>query len=362
MGSGAVIVACHSNDIWKMGGLKKHLPKTHLAFLFGCLALAGVPPFAGFWSKDEILAGVFHHTEILILLAVAAFLTAFYVTRMYCVAFLGAYRGEEECGPYAGVVPSPDLPEPLSPSKDTLGMEPEWNENLAQAGEDPDICLGAKQEHVPHLEGAPHEVPALMYGPLLVLAIFALLLGLIGMPAGLLEMLGLSTEWSIFHHWIHHFREPAHHFSLVPMIGSIVIALAGISWALSLFAKNPIEGERRLRKMLGRFHTLFAQKFYLDHFWAWTVSKTMMLWSKATSWFDDDIIDGGVRGSGLLTAMLGEKIRKEHTGKISHYLFMIAASVVLLFLLLGSVQEDFVLSPSRILDLYKSFPRGEFIR
>ena len=60
--------------------------------------------------------------------------------------------------------------------------------------------------------------------------------------------------------------------------------------------------------------------------------------------------------------MLGEKIRKEHTGKISHYLFMIAASVVLLFLLLGSVQEDFVLSPSRILDLYKSFPRGEFIR
>ncbi|MCA9776031.1 MAG: NADH-quinone oxidoreductase subunit L [Candidatus Eremiobacteraeota bacterium] len=348
LGSGAVIVACHNNDIWKMGGLKKHLPYTHFAFGIGCLALAGVPPFAGFWSKDEILGGVYHdHPELFIVLAIAAFLTAFYVTRMYCIAFLGGYRTKDAGGPYQGLVPGPDLPAPMSPSKDTLGMEPEWTEEKATPGQDPDICLGYKQEHVAHHSGPPHEVSKTMYVPLLILSFFAAFLGFAGMP------------WNNqFHHLIQHLREAPHEFSGGLMAASVVIALSGIWMGWSLYAKDPVAGEEKLRKMLGGFHTVLCQKFYMDHFWAWAVSKTMMLWSIAAAWFDDDMIDGGVRGSGLMTALLGEKLRKEHSGLVSHYLFMLIASLLLLTALLASVQPEFVLSPSRILEFKDTVPPG----
>ena len=84
----------------------------------------------------------------------------------------------------------------------------------------------------------------------------------------------------------------------------------------------------------------------------------MMLWSIAAAWFDDDMVDGGVRGSGLMTALLGEKLRKEHSGLVSHYLFMLIASLLLLTALLASIQPEFVLSPSRILDFKEQIPPG----
>lgn len=350
LGSGAVIVACHNNDIWRMGGLKKSLPYTHFAFAMGCLALAGFPLFSGFWSKDEILAGVYHkHPEIFFILALAAFLTAFYVTRMYCIAFLGGYRSKDGAGPYQGLVPGPELPAPMRPSKDTLGMEPEWNEEMATPGKDPDVCLGYKQEHAPHHSGPPHEVSPLMWGPLMVLSVFAVFLGFLGMP---------FEGYNVFHHWIQHVGDKPHGFDPGLMGASIVIALGGIWLGWSLYSKDPVAGEEKVRNRLGSFHTVLCQKFYMDHFWAWAVSKTMMLWSIAAAWFDDDIIDGGVRGSGLLTAILGEKLRKEHSGMISQYMFMLIASLLLITALLASIQPDFVLSPGRILDFGGSLPDG----
>jgi proton-translocating NADH-quinone oxidoreductase chain L len=350
LGSGAVIIACHNNDIWKMGGLKKYLPYTHFTFAIGCLALSGFPLLSGFWSKDEILAGAYYkHVEIFALLAIAAFLTAFYVTRMYCIAFLGGYRTKDAAGPYQGIVPGPDLPAPMSPSKDTLGMEPEWTEEKATPGEDPDICLGHKQEHVPHHSGPPHEVSQIMYIPLVILAFFAVFLGFLGVPI---------DGYNFVHEWIHHVADKPHPFNPALMGASIVIALGGIATGWSLYAKDPVAGEEKLRNMLGGFHTVLCQKFYMDHFWAWAVSKTMMLWSMAAAWFDDDIIDGGVRGSGLMTAVLGEKLRKEHSGMISQYMFMLLASLILLTALIGTIQPDFVLSPSRILNFTDALPPG----
>lgn len=219
-------------------------------------------------------------------------------------------------------------------------MEPEWNETLAVPGTDPDICLGAKQEKAPPHDGPPHEVSPLLYVPLLILSIFAIALGFAGLPG----------ERNAFHHLINHAREGAHVFHLEVMIASIVIALAGIAVSWNLFGRDPVNGEKKLRQKLGAAHTVLAQKFYLDHFWAWAVAKTMMTWSRVAAWFDDDIIDGGVRGSGLLTALLGEKIRKEHSGQISQYMFMLVAAVLLLTALLASVQPEFVLSPSKIFD------------
>ena len=161
------------------------------------------------------------------------------------------------------------------------------------------------------------------------------------------------------HEWIHHVADKPHEFNPVLMGVSILIALSGIGLGWNLYATDPVAGEEKFRKMLpSGFHTVLRQKFYMDHFWAWCVSKTMMLWSIAAAWLDDDIIDGGVRGSGLLTAELGEKLRKEHSGMISQYMFMLLASLLLLTALLASIQPDFVLSPSRILNFTDALPPG----
>jgi proton-translocating NADH-quinone oxidoreductase chain L len=357
LGAGAVIVACHNNDIWRMGGLKKSLPWTHLAFLMGCLALAGVPPFAGFWSKDEIIGGVFHsHLPIgrvvFALLVITAFTTAFYVTRMYCVAFLGRYRGDDTPNELAGPIPSPTLPAPLSPSNAALGIERDWSEAKAQPGEHPAASLGAKMEHAPEHHGPPHEVSSLMYVPLLILAVFAVFLGFAGMPDGLLGQQHLNA----FHHLIHHARQPEHGLDLGLMLGSIVVALAGIAASYRLYGHNPEAGERKLRSGLGVAYTLFAQKFYMDHLWAWLVAKTMYLSARGAAWVDDEGVDGVVRGTSRLTGLLGEKLRQEHTGRISHYLFMLVAALLLLCALVAVVQPDFVLSPQRLLQLQTPAP------
>jgi len=96
LGAGAVIHAVHSNEIWDMGGLRKKMPMTHLYFLIATLAIAGVPPLSGFWSKDEILAAAIgnHHPFIFALGLAVAGLTAFYMFRIYVVTFWGKPRSE----------------------------------------------------------------------------------------------------------------------------------------------------------------------------------------------------------------------------------------------------------------------------
>ena len=94
LGSGSVIHAVHSNDMFEMGGLRKFMPITYATFIIGSLALAGVPPLAGFWSKDEIVASAFSsgHTFVFIAALITAFLTAFYMARACTLTFFGRYR------------------------------------------------------------------------------------------------------------------------------------------------------------------------------------------------------------------------------------------------------------------------------
>lgn len=344
LGAGAVIVACHTQDIWRMGGLRKALPRTHFAFLMGCLALAGVPPFAGFWSKDEILSGAYHQLGIFCILAMAAFLTAFYVTRVYCVAFWGPYRGDDEPSPMAGLIPAPSMPPPLSPSQVALGIEAEWTEEKAQPGVDAPASLGAKMELHPSHHGLPQELPAVMVGPLLILSLFAIGLGFIGMPNGLTT----NAHLNIFETFIHHSRQPDHAFHPQLMLASIGIALAGVGLSLVLFAKNPEAGERKLRAFLGRFYTALAQKLYLDHIWAWLLAKTMYLGARIGAWIDDELIDGVVRSTSFLTRALGEKLRRDHTGEASDHLLMLVVAILLMCGIVAILQPDFALSPAQL--------------
>src|SRR5262249_25509418 len=98
LGAGSVIHAIHNEqDIRKMGGLRKYLPITHITFLLACLAIAGIPPFSGFFSKDEILAAAYQRNIIYYVVGVAvALLTAFYMFRLYATTFLGSFRGTPE--------------------------------------------------------------------------------------------------------------------------------------------------------------------------------------------------------------------------------------------------------------------------
>jgi NADH-quinone oxidoreductase subunit L len=139
LGAGSVIHAMHQEqDIRYMGALKKHLPITHITFLIGCIAIAGIPPFSGFFSKDEILSGAFAHNPVLYFLgAFSALLTAFYMFRLYALTFLGKFRGT------------------------------------------------AEQEH--HL----HESPSAMTIPLVILAILAIVGGFIGIP----ELFMKDAHW-----------------------------------------------------------------------------------------------------------------------------------------------------------------------
>ncbi len=352
LGSGAVIVACHSNDLWRMGGLRRHMPFTWFAFLMGCLALAGVPPLAGFWSKDEIL-GYVHSapggTALYLVLTFSAFLTAFYVTRMYFLAFEGPYRSAEKApADLAGPVPPQAFPAPF-PTSQALDVAPEWTEEKAMAsGEDlPAACRGAGMEQVPHGGHLPHEVSPWMWAPLLVLAFFAVFLGFAGVPTGL----GLGLP-NYFEGFIHLSGEGhAHEFHWTPMLVSLVVALAGIALGAWLFARAPERGERRLRAALGPVWPLLAQKWYLDHLWARALAGSMYAGARASAWVEANLVDRVVLSVAQTIRNWGAWLRAEHTGKVQQYALMLLLALVLLAVGIGFVEPGFFTSRQYFLDL-----------
>lgn len=340
LGSGAVIVACHSNDIWRMGGLSKKLPYTHFAFLMGSLALAGVFPWAGFWSKDEILAGLTSHPALLAVLAFTAFLTSFYVGRLYFVAFRGEFRGEHVPADVGGPVPSPTLPAPMEPSKDILHMQPFWTE---QRVEDPHRyppeCLGALAEHIPHPEEGhehvPHEVPALMFVPLLILSLFAIGLGFVGVPG----------EHNLFGHFVKPaVAEPEHGLNLPLMFSSGIIALLGLGLAGWLYARDPIAGERRFQAGLGPLLKPLQQKWYMDHIWAWLLSHFLYWDARVISTLDEKGVDGVVYGLGRFTYASGDMLRREQTGQLQRYAMTLTLGLLMLLFAAGVVEVAFLVA------------------
>jgi len=339
LGSGAVIMACHSNDIWRMGGVRKGLPATHFAFLMGCFALAGLPPWAGFWSKDEILGGLTHHSQhipLLVILSFTAFLTAFYVGRLYLVAFPGAFRGHHAPASVGGEVPSADLPAPINPAKQVFGIQPFWSEQRAQEQLDlPPECLGALSEHAPHHDehATPHEVSPMMYVPLLILSVFAICLGFAGMPG----------EGNHFAHFV--FPQAEHHAAnYALMAGSVVLAAGGLALAWAFYGSDPEKGELRLHRMLGPLLRFLQQKWYLDHFWAWALSHLVYFDSKLISRFDEQAVDGAVYGTGKATYRSGLLLRSEQTGQLQRYALMLATGFLVLIFALGAIEPQFTWS------------------
>jgi len=274
LGAGSVIHAMHhEQDIRKMGGLKSKLPITHITFLIGCIAIAGVPPFSGFFSKDEILAAAFAKSPIYWALGVVgAAMTAFYMFRLYATTFLGKFRGTDE-----------------------------------QAN---------------HL----HESPFAMTLPLILLALASAIAGAIGIPA----LMG-------GHHWLSHQLTPivgetkevalSHSIEWALMGASVSIAVIALFIAVNRY-KRQADGEPNTA--LGKF---LYNKWYVDELYNNAIVQPLNKFAgflKET--IEKNIIDGAVNGTGKIVQYSARKIRLIQNGQVGYYILFIVLGIILLFL------------------------------
>jgi NADH-quinone oxidoreductase subunit L len=301
LGAGSVIIALHhEQDIWKMGALRKKMPVTFWTFMAGTLALAGLWPFSGFFSKDSILALAARHNLILFMVGVVvAALTTFYMFRLVFVVFFGARR--------TGVSPVSD---PNSGAR--VG-----DESLRQAGS---------------LSYEPHESPGVMVWPLRVLAVFSVIGGIIGVEAVFGRMLSREhgeEAGSVLQQLI----TPFVHAPVAATLGLLAVA-AGFAAAYVLYAKADKDP---LPEKLGAFSRAMRNRFYFDELYEATFIRLHDFLAAIAAWIDRWIIAGlGVRGAHGTTEIIGRALRLLQTGNLQMYAFLFALGVALvLWLALG---------------------------
>lgn len=280
LGAGSVIHAMHhEQDITKMGGLKSKLPITHLTFLLGCIAIAGVPPFSGFFSKDEILMAAYATNPIFYYVGLGgALLTAFYMFRLYSLTFLGNFRGTSH-----------------------------------------------QQEHL-------HESPIAMTLPLMILAFFAVVAGFIGIP----ELFASNA------HALEQFLAPvfagstalvqAHHLEhsteWILMGTATTLILIVIVYAVTKFKKyTSTESNTGIAKVL-------ENKWYIDELYD-TVIVNPLHWFAAflKNTIEKYVIDGAVNGVGKLVGYGSRQFRLVQSGQVGSYILMMVMAIVLFIII-----------------------------
>jgi NADH-quinone oxidoreductase subunit L len=283
LAAGSVIHAMSGEqDIRRMGGLKKKLPITYIVFLIGVLAISGVPPFAGFFSKDEILAKAHVQNNFLFtLLAITSVLTAIYMFRLFYLTFFGRFRGTHE------------------------------------------------QEH--HL----HESPSVITIPLIILAVLSTLGGFLGMPSIFTEhhLFGsylapvLSTPSSILH------EEPTHFFEWSMIVISI-ITLAILIWATyNRYVKKEHVTPSEEKEFKPAFRTLY-NKYYVDELYNSIIVKPLY-WLSDIFYkiFDVRIVDGAVNAVGKGVNLGSRTLRFVQSGDIGFYVIAMVVGVILMFVI-----------------------------
>jgi len=303
-----------ANDMLNMGGILRRMPATGWTFIIGGLALTGIFPFAGFWSKDEILAEAWHNFTqggalgvsggweffIWLLLTVAALLTAFYTGRQVFLTFFGKPRTEAAAH-------------------------------------------------------APESVPSMVW-PLIILATISIPLGLAGTPWA-------NQYFTFVGEYFHMPEVHLHHGGFEPLIAGISLGVALLGWLIAwlIYGRKPlVEAVDPLEKPLGPVYTLLKNKYYFDELYdAIFIQPTIRLARQCAtfdgtiidavvnavgrfgrwlaSWLmkaiDHPIIDGAVNGVGKAATWCGEFMRATQTGQIQNYLLVAAVTVVLLLAL-----------------------------
>lgn len=286
----------------RMGALRKWMPITWATFLVGWLAIAGVPPLSGFWSKDEVLAGAWaRHPALWVVGVVVALLTAYYMSRQVFLVFYGDERWRDPV--HAGDADKEELTEP----------EP------VASGHPGD---GSGADDHPH-DRDPHESPWVMTLPLVVLAGLAAVGGLLNLP--------LFKATLFLEHWLEPSLGHVEHHALATgtKVGLAVVAtlaaVGGIAIAYAVwFKKRPDENENLEPDVLKR-------AWGLDAAYAALVGgpgRAAAAWSAFT--FDRKVVDGAVNGIATLVRQGGGQLRKTQTGYVRNYALGLAGGVVLL--------------------------------
>ena len=301
LGAGSVIHAVHSNSMLEMGGLRKVMPKTFATFIIGTVALAGLPPFAGFFSKDEILASFNHEGEITFfsIAVLGAFITAFYMTRAVSLTFLGEYRGH----------------------------------------------------------GHPHESHNLMTTPLLALSVFAIASGWVNIPGvytGFTDWVTTRKNKIVEYH--------PESFDLFALSSGLLAGLLGIALGYYLYQLqgSAETGDDKIK--IQPIWSVLENKYYLDDFYfKYVIDPVKINISRAVDKFNTNVIDRFVNGFGQIASFLGGivynnfdqngidkllnmsssgtdsfggKVKLLQTGKTQQYLMLFLGGVVTISLLI----------------------------
>ncbi len=266
LGAGSVIHAVHTNDIWQTGGLHKKMPITSITMLIATLAIAGIFPLAGFWSKDEILVTLHDSGNTLLYYTaiITAFMTAFYMFRLYIVTFLG------------------------------------------------------EQGH--HSEHA-HESPLTMTIPLMILAVFSIFAGLVGIP-------GQEINISKFIFFSESAGSHAESMNMGIAVTSSIVALSGIALAFIVYFFKFIKAES-LKKISGPIYTLLENKYYIDEIYMFFIKNVFFVITEALKWFDRNVVDGAVNLVAFLTRWGGNKLRRTTTGSVQTYALVIFSGMII---------------------------------
>jgi NADH-quinone oxidoreductase subunit L len=287
LGTGSVIHAVHEEqDMNKMGALWRKIPITHWTMLIGSIAIAGIPPLAGFFSKDEILGSAFKNGFIVVWIIgiVVAVMTGFYMFRLMGKTFYG-------------------------------------------------------ESHVdPHVVDKVHESPWTMTVPLILLAIPSALLGIV---------LGLPFDDGLIHQWLNPVFEGATHnlgiaheeFQLAGIDGTLIIlsaavAALGVAAGIFLFGFFGAKEKRsRVESLTDRLRPLYTASF--NKWWFDDLNDLIFVRfggfvARALWWFDVRVVDGTVNGIGALTQETGRGIRQIQTGRVQNYALGIAAGLLLI--------------------------------
>jgi NADH-quinone oxidoreductase subunit L len=323
LGSGSVIHAmAGEQDMRRMGGLKKYLPVTFATMMIGTLAIAGIFPFAGFFSKDEILFKAFLANKAIWVIAVAsALMTAFYMARLMFMTFWGGYRGPAwETETHSDVVVAAQHGARHPADAHAHGHAHEPDHEVSHGPAEPHDAAGHGHGHGPW--HGPHESPTPMTFPLMALAVGAIVAGFIGVPAAL----GGSNT-------IEHFLEPsftaqevhgagaieparpepdhaaaAEHETAHPsraeelgLMGfSVLIALLGIGLAHKFYVTSPEISESLAERWAGLHRTL-SNKYYVDELYDATVISGTFASGRGLWTFDRKVVDGAVNGTSWVT-------------------------------------------------------------
>jgi len=274
LGAGSVIHGVATNNIKQMGGLAQAMPWTAWTFIAATLALTGIPPFAGFFSKDQVLAAAFAHDRALWALGAAgAFLTSLYMGRLIWYTFAGTYRGGD----------------PQAPAHGSAG------------------------------HGGPHESPAVMVVPLAILAVFAVFLGWVGAES-------LGNPFERFIHFPGVEPVPA---SFGLLLLSIAIAVAGWAAAAVIYVWRIVPSES-LRQAMPWAYTLLVRRYFVDDIYAWVFLGLGGVVMRLAGLFDRYVIDGLVNLTGWLARQVGLGLRYIQTGREETYLLLVFLGVVVI--------------------------------